>query len=517
MSIHKRGYAEEISLAIQQKISRLGFKEGDRLPPHAVLAEELNVSVPSLREGLQRLAALGLVKISHGSGTTVAKPNVTDHFQILNTILMASSAQLSEYIEVRKLIEPFIASQVAAQGGDFSRLAEIVEAVADAEKQNEFDRFRAEYIAFTRHLGELYGNSVISEVLSILTTLMLTGKDIEKNLGGSLELVVEQMRPLLEALKNGSADGAETAALEHIDAFSQTPMISIVCDTFSTGSIGGSFYAFGVEFCRVIRKYTGIAIESEPSLGGIENVDLTDEGKTALGLTQSDVAHQAFQGSGYFDKPHQHIRAICAGNYLDLWIVTADPAIRDLSDLRGKRIAMGTTGGESSLVSKAVLDSYGYSNGEYRPYFLSISNAVQGIVSGEIDVLFYLSDGPGSALAELSSEVGVRLLAIESIHLEKILATHTYWHPSVIESDSWPSQNENIRTIRVPTLLITHNQVPNETIETITEAVIDHKDEFRSGSNRDFRFGEIAENQKLPIPLHDGAANFFRKRGYNID
>ncbi len=103
MEIQKRGYAEEIAQAIQHKISRLGLEDGDRLPPHGTLAKELNVSVPSLREGLQRLVAFGLLKITHGSGTVVAKPKVSDYFQLLNSALLTSTTATPRAMGIRAM------------------------------------------------------------------------------------------------------------------------------------------------------------------------------------------------------------------------------------------------------------------------------------------------------------------------------------------------------------------------------------------------------------------------------
>ncbi|MBU8912848.1 MAG: TAXI family TRAP transporter solute-binding subunit [Spirochaetales bacterium] len=517
MEVQKRGYAEEIAQAIQHKISRLGLEDGDRLPPHGTLAKELNVSVPSLREGLQRLVAFGLLKITHGSGTVVAKPKVSDYFQLLNSALLTSTARSEEYVETRIVIEQYVVSLAATRGTDFTLLHEILERMNAVARANDTDRFRSEYVAFFRRLGKIAGNPVLTEIQTIVNTLMFAYPEVEKAVAEKMLVITGQLADLLDAVQLGHRQLAETAIADHISSLSRPAQISIVCDTFSTGSIGGSFYVVGMELCRIIRKYAGITIESEPSQGGIENVTLTDEGKAILALTQSDVAHHAFSGTGPFYEPHRQIRAICAANNLDLWIVTADPSIHDLGDLRGKRIAMGTTGGESSLLSKAVLDAYGYDDGDYRPYYLSISNAVQGIKSGQIDVLFYLSDGPGSALSDLSAGMEVTLLPIDPGHRDKILTSHPYWNESTIGSSVLPCVEEEVPTIRIPTLLITHSDVPREIIERITEAIIEHVDEIGSETDGGFHFGETSDYGNLSVPLHGGALDFYRSKGYVID
>ncbi len=517
MEIQKRRFAEEIAQAIQLKITRLGLEEGDRLPSHATLARELNVSIPSLREGLQMLATLGLLKISHGSGTIVAKPRVSDYFRILNSVLLSSSTRFEEYVEVRKLVEPYIASMVATQGGEYPRLQETLTRMSEAAGKNDVKFFRSEYIRFHHRLAKIAGNRVMTEIVNIVNTLLFSNPNVEKSITGKMTTSIQHHQELLDALRRGDAKMAEEIMLEHVTLIVKPAQIAIVCDTFSTGSIGGSFYTAGRELCRIIQKYTGITIESEPSQGGIENVDLTDEGKAILGLTQSDVAHQAFQGTGPFFDPHRQIRAICTAYNIDLWIVAADPSLSDLQDLRGKRIAMGTTGGESSLIAKAVLDAHGYKEGDYRPYYLSISNAVQGMKNKKIDVLFFLSHGPGSALSDLSVEREVKLLAVDLAYQNKILKSHPYWKASTISCSTWPYLDYDVPTLGISTLLITHRNVPEEIIKTITAAIMEHTNEIKLASGKNSELGEITAIGRITIPLHKGAMAYYREKGYNLD
>src|SRR5881296_3721688 len=60
--------------AIAGFIVERGLLPGDRLPSERELSERLKVSRPTLREALQRWAALGIVDMRVGSGTYLAVP-----------------------------------------------------------------------------------------------------------------------------------------------------------------------------------------------------------------------------------------------------------------------------------------------------------------------------------------------------------------------------------------------------------------------------------------------------------
>ena len=56
---------------IQSLILKNDYKPKDRLPPERSLAEQLNISRPSLREALRILSVMGLIEIKVGDGIYV--------------------------------------------------------------------------------------------------------------------------------------------------------------------------------------------------------------------------------------------------------------------------------------------------------------------------------------------------------------------------------------------------------------------------------------------------------------
>ena len=71
--MRRTGLADEIAARIQSYVARSGFKPGDRLPTTARLAEMLGVGVPTLREAINQLKAIGVLDVRHGSGVYVGQ------------------------------------------------------------------------------------------------------------------------------------------------------------------------------------------------------------------------------------------------------------------------------------------------------------------------------------------------------------------------------------------------------------------------------------------------------------
>jgi hypothetical protein len=69
---------------IQSLILRNRYKPKDRLPPERSLAEQLNISRPSLREALRILSVMGLIEIKVGDGIYVKDVSFLPYIESVN-------------------------------------------------------------------------------------------------------------------------------------------------------------------------------------------------------------------------------------------------------------------------------------------------------------------------------------------------------------------------------------------------------------------------------------------------
>lgn len=64
----------QVEQSIEDLLVRKRYKAGDRIPPEAVLVQNLGVSRATVRSGLARLAERGLLERRQGSGTFLVRP-----------------------------------------------------------------------------------------------------------------------------------------------------------------------------------------------------------------------------------------------------------------------------------------------------------------------------------------------------------------------------------------------------------------------------------------------------------
>lgn len=133
---------------------------GDKLPSERTLQKQLNISRFSLREGLARLRAVGIIKVVQGKGAFVL--GEIDSMSLGNVLLpFLSSKNSSSYediFEVRLLIEERVAVLAASRRSnrDIKAIKQILEqAEINKEDSNKFGEL--DYL-FHHQIARVAGN-----------------------------------------------------------------------------------------------------------------------------------------------------------------------------------------------------------------------------------------------------------------------------------------------------------------------------------------------------------------------
>ena len=128
-AIKKTRIYEEVVSQLHELIREGKLKAGDQLPSERELAETFKVSRTSVREALRALETQGLVVSRTGTGTFVADLPIESLVAPLATLLIQEKSALADIFEMRKLIEPHIASLAAerATKRDIERMKRILE------------------------------------------------------------------------------------------------------------------------------------------------------------------------------------------------------------------------------------------------------------------------------------------------------------------------------------------------------------------------------------------------------
>lgn len=509
VSRKRRNASERIAELIKRHIVEGNLKPGDRLPSIEQLATEVGASRPTVREALHRLATAGWVETRQGVGTRVTRPTLAGLLNGFADLALSEGVTVSELLEVRKGVEG-TAVRLAVERATDEELemleASLLDTGAETEPGDRRDPVEAD-ANFHVAIARLTRNRFLVELVTFLKELLRFSMDGTELSARSQEAAASH-RTVVQAMMRRDADEAVRLMLQHIDELDGSKRVRdviIYCDAFGTGSIGGSFYILGQTLARLVSRRTWIKPSVQATGGGVENIQLAEDRKIGLGMAQADAALDAYRGQGAFRRPHRNLRVICSLRGLDLQIFAlASTGIQSIADLKGKRIAVGAHGGASVNVSTVVLREYGLEpERDYLPQTLPFSTATAMLGENRVDAVFFLSSGQSPALVELALQHPLRFLSIDGEVVEALTGRYPYWYPSSIQPGTYPNQKTATSTIGVPTILITHKDVPEGDIYAITASIFE---ETSSLMARPFL-------NEFEIPLHPGAFRYFTEKG----
>ena len=221
---HPADLSAQISKAIKDAIISGELLVDERLPSEAELAEQFDVSRPTVREALKRLAAQSLIRTQRGAtgGAFVNRLRFEDAYgqQITTSTLLLSMNDVSfaTACEARYALERACAP-LSAQRRTADHLATMrAETYRQAQPGLTDEAFCASDVAFHRALVDAAGNPVLSYQLAGAVEAMQPSMNMITFTARSREKIIGLHTAIADALEAQDAEAAD-AHLEELATY----------------------------------------------------------------------------------------------------------------------------------------------------------------------------------------------------------------------------------------------------------------------------------------------------------
>ncbi len=155
----------------------------------------------------------------------------------------------------------------------------------------------------------------------------------------------------------------------------------------ATGPEGGAYHRYGLAYREALAK-EGVSVELRPTEGTAENLALLDRGEVEIAFVQGGVGTA---------EAHPELRSLASLYYEPLWVfVRAGTGYRDLRDLSGKALAVGSRGSGTRPVALRLLE-LNQVQAELRDVGGTV--AAEALRRGELEAMF-LTGSPAVKLIE---------------------------------------------------------------------------------------------------------------------
>jgi GntR family transcriptional repressor for pyruvate dehydrogenase complex len=218
--IKPKRMSDQVFEQLKDLIFRGHLKPGERLMSERELAQTLGVSRPTVREAINKLAAMHLIEHRQGQGTFVNAPDSGADRNPLAAVINGHDVSLMDLLEVRMGLECNAVSLAALRATE-DDVREIEKSVQDmAAAFGEGGLGSDEDITFHMAIAYATGNIVQIHIMKSLYDLLFYG--IKENLqylykdSMNIDKVLRQHTDILNAIRKRDPDEAHGAMKRHI-------------------------------------------------------------------------------------------------------------------------------------------------------------------------------------------------------------------------------------------------------------------------------------------------------------
>ena len=204
---------------------------------------------------------------------------------------------------------------------------------------------------------------------------------------------------------------------------------------FVTGGESGTYYAFGSVIAQHASNNAGVSVVGLVGNGSQANIQELADGTADLAFCQSDVMAYAYNGTNLFDAKVEGFSTVAALYMEQVQIVTTNPDIKTVEDLKGKAVSIGAPGSGVYFNAIDVLGAYGLTESDIKPTYQSFGDSADALKNGQIDAAFIVAGAPTTAVTDLATTKDTYLVSLDDEHIATLLETSDYYTKTVIAKD----------------------------------------------------------------------------------
>jgi TRAP transporter TAXI family solute receptor len=261
--------------------------------------------------------------------------------------------------------------------------------------------------------------------------------------------------------------------------------------TLGAGDVSGSYYASAFAICDVVNR--------------------TDAG-------QLRCSRKAYEGTGpYADiGPMSDLRSVMSLYSETLSVLVSSTSdIKELADLRGKRVDVGVPSSGRRATVDRILATLGYAPADFAALAeLPAGVAIESLCSGSIDATLLIVGHPNAAVARALSTCGARLVPLTTAEARAVVDDNPALRKTIIPMTFYPDQTRVVDSVAVTATVVTRADTDAKTVAALVKDTVSSLDLLAQRAPVLSGLSPRAMRQVgLSAPLHPGAEAAFAEAG----
>ena len=296
----------------------------------------------------------------------------------------------------------------------------------------------------------------------------------------------------------------------------------------ATASTGGTYYPVGVALATLSKvKLTtkhNFSLSAISSAGSGENVKLLNDNEAQFAILQGLYGAWAWNGQGpYNGKQQTHLRSVSMlWQNVEHFIVRSELAksgnVSDLNNLRGEKFSIGKKNSGTENSGRQIMKGLNIDPEQFKLAYMGYGSSASALQNGTIEGMNTPAGVPVGAVTQAFAALGedIKLLSFTDEQIKQANGNYNLWTKYEIPADTYPSVNKPITTIAQPNFLAVRDDVSDKDVYQLTKAIYENLTFLQSIHKATKAMALEKAIAGLPVPLHPGAAKFYREMGITI-
>jgi TRAP transporter TAXI family solute receptor len=285
-----------------------------------------------------------------------------------------------------------------------------------------------------------------------------------------------------------------------------------------TGGTAGTYFPLGGAFAEIWNTSIegfNINATSQSTGASVANINLLKDKKIEVAIVQNDVAWYTENGKEMFkDAKYADIRGLVTLYSEPLQIITTDPSIKTITDLKGKRIAVGAIGSGVEANARQIIAAAGLDfDKDIDAKFLSFSEASSGLKDKQVDVAFLTAGIPTAALQDLGAQNAITVIPVDGAIADKLMEEYKFFTKFTIPANTYNGQTKDVQTLTVRAMLVVNADLDEDLAYKMVKTIYDNQARIVAAHNVGKSITKETALDGMSVTVHPGAAKYFKEEG----
>lgn len=297
----------------------------------------------------------------------------------------------------------------------------------------------------------------------------------------------------------------------------------------ATASTGGTYYPVGVALATLTKvklepKHM-LSLSAINSAGSGENVKLLRENEAQFAIMQGLYGAWAWSGEGPVKSsgPQKQLRSVSMlWQNVEQFVVKSKYAksgtIDDLKAFGDTKFSIGKKNSGTEGSGRQILGGVGIDANSFDLAYMGYGASADALQNGTINGMNIPAGVPTSAITRAYAALGsdMTVLDFTDEQIKEANGKYNLWTRFVIPANTYPGQTKDINTMAQPNFLAVRDDISDDDVYMITKTIYENLP-FLNGIHKATKAMALEKAiAGLPVPLHPGAARFYKEMGLDI-